>query len=232
MKNKAVVGASILKSIGWLSRTTPDFQAQLLSIAVWKTAKPGMQISRAGDQGGLIGIAQGTVEISAESGHPDTRFLDVATTGFWAGHRPLIGKLRNATVTARTDLIWVLAPQQSVEQLLRDQPEYWRFIVDLCDSAYETAFELVLDQTRQNGLSRVSATLLRLCGCRQGGPSNQKNGSLHMSQTELAAISMMSRNTFGSYLSRLEQLGLIDVSYRSIRIVDADKLRALLSSDE
>ena len=42
----------------------------------------------------------------------------------------------------------------------------------------------------------------------------------------------MTRNTFGSYLSRLEQLGLIDVSYRSIRIVDADKLRALQSVDE
>ena len=232
MKNKAVVGASILKSIGWLSRTTPDFQEQLLSTAVWKTAKPGMEISRTGDQGGLIGVAQGTVEVAADHSHPDTRFLHMATAGFWAGHRPLIGKMRNITLTARTELLWVLVPKHSVEQLLRDQPEYWRFIVDLSDTAFETALELAVDLTRQNGLSRVAVTLLRLCGCRHVSPSSQEDLTLHLSQAELAAICNMTRNTFRAYLSHLEQLSLIDVSYRSIRIVDADKLRALQSVDE
>lgn len=232
MKKKAVVGTSILQSTGWLSRTTPDFQAQLLSFAIWKTAKPGEEISRVGEQGGLIGIAQGAVEVSAESGHPDTRFLHVVHAGFWAGHRPLIGKLRNATLTARTELSWVLVPRQLVQQLLQGQPEYWRFIVDLCDIAYEAALELAIDLTRRNGLLRVSSTLLRLCGRRHGAPSSQNDLIVHLSQAELAAITMMSRNTVGTYLSCLEQLGVIDVSYRSIRIVDAEKLRALLSSDE
>lgn len=232
MKKRIGLGTSLLQSKGWLSRTTPDFQARLLSIAIWKIAKPGMEVSRTGDQGGLIGIAQGTVEVAADHSHPDTRFLHMATAGFWAGHRPLIGKLRNITLTARTELLWVLVPKHSVEQLLRDQPEYWRFIVDLSDTAFEIALALAVDLTRQNGLSRVAVTLLRLCGCRHVSASCQEDLTLHLSQAELAAICNMTRNTFRAYLSHLEQLGLIDVSYRSIRIVDVDKLRALQSVDE
>jgi CRP-like cAMP-binding protein len=216
--------------MGWISRTSSDFQEAILGLLHWKVAEPGVQISRAGDQhGGLVGIAQGIVEISAEIDHPDTRFVHLAGAGFWVGYRPLIGKSRNLTLTARTELLWALAPQRAVEKVLNDNPHYWRHIAELIDLGYETALEAVIDLTRHDGLSRLAATLLRLSGCRHDHPAILGPSELRISQSDLAGISVMSRNTVGAHLSKLVQLGLVEVDYRSIRIIEPDRLRALLS---
>lgn len=227
--SRALAGASFFRSTGWLSQTSPDFQDAILTTLQWKVAEPGEQISRAGDlHGGLLGTAEGVVEVSVEFGHPDTPFVDLAKAGLWVGYRPLLGKSRNITLTARTELLWALSPQSAVEALLDKTPVYWRDIALLGDMAYEVALGAVVDLTRHDGLLRLAASLLRLCNCRTKTPGPGTPLDVQISQSDLAGICVMSRNTVGAHLHNLVQQGLIELDYRHIRIVEPDKLRDLL----
>jgi CRP-like cAMP-binding protein len=230
---RAKAGVSLFRSTGWLAQTSPDFQDALLATLHWKVAEPGTQISRAGDQqGGLVGVAMGIAEVSTDISHPDARFLHFTNGVFWLGYRPILGKPRNITLTARTELLWALAPQHAIEKVLHDHPQYWRHIAELSDLACEATLEVVVDLTRHDGLLRLVATLLRLGGCRY--PDRQASGpqAIQISQHDLAGIAVMSRNTAGTHLSKLAKLGLIEVDYRSIRLLDPDRLRSLIDHHE
>lgn len=230
---RVAAGRTALLERGWLALTPADFQEAVLGLGIWKTARAGTQISRPDDcEAGLIGIAAGIAELSIESGHPDTRLVGLAHVGLWAGYRPLLGKARNAGITAQTDLLWVLVPQRAMERLLREHPQYWRHIAMLCDSAYELAVQIMVDLTRQNGVVRVAATLLRLAGCRQAEIMPRGTQNINLSQADIAAVAVMSRNTAGAYLAELARMGLIDVSYRSVRITDVAGLHRLLDAEE
>jgi len=230
---RVAAGKAALRGRGWLCQTPRAFQDALFGVGMWKTAQPGEEFIHAGDaDGGLFGIAIGTAEVSMEAGHPDARFLHLVHSGYWGGYRPLLGKGRNVTLMAQSDVLWLLVPKRTMERLLHEEPAYWRQIAQIADVGYEITLSIAVDLTRQNGRARVAGTLLRLAGCRFAGAVPCEHAEIRLPQSEIAAISVMARNTLNAYLAELAHMGLIAVSYRSIRIVDPAGLRALLDSEE
>jgi CRP-like cAMP-binding protein len=55
---------------------------------------------------------------------------------------------------------------------------------------------------------------------------------IRLSQSDLAAMAAMSRNTFNAILGELVEKGLVELGYRSIRLLQTGALRAILSADE
>ena len=53
---------------------------------------------------------------------------------------------------------------------------------------------------------------------------------MHVSQEDIAAISNIARTTVISILNQLEEAGLIERSYRRLRISNPDGLRALIQN--
>lgn len=230
---RVAAGQAALRERGWLAQTPPAFQDAMFDIGVWKTARPGEEFIHAGDtDGGMFAIAIGTAEVSMEAGHPDTRFVHLAHAGFWAGYRPLLGRGRNITLVAQTETLWLLVPKQAMERLLNEQPAFWRHIAHMVNVAYEIACSVMVDLTRQNGRTRVVGTLLRMAGCRFEDPKPSDDTEIRVPQSEIAAVSVMSRNTLGTHLAELARMGLIEVNYRSIRIKDARGLRTLMELEE
>jgi CRP-like cAMP-binding protein len=90
----------------------------------------------------------------------------------------------------------------------------------------------MVDLTRHHGRSRVAATLLRLAGCRNASPHDKVPLEIHVPQSEIAALAVMSRNTLGAYVAELAKLGLIEIHYRHIHIIDPSGLRSLLDAEE
>ncbi len=187
----------------------------------------------AGDEtGGLVGIASGTVEVSFEAGHPDTRAIYLGHAGFWSGYKPLLGQRRAISLTARSETLWALVPQQSVERMLAETPEWWRHIATHIDSLCDISNMTLVDLTRQSSEARAVAMLMRLAGCRHIDPPASADLELLISQTDMAAMAVMSRNTFNGIVGRLVDMGLVELGYRSIRILKPAALRDILSREE
>lgn len=119
-----------------------------------------------------------------------------------------------------------------MEQMLAEQPCHWRHILELSDFAYETALQVMVDLTRHNGLVRVAATLLRLAGCRDRDAGPGSDIEIRVPQADIAALAVMSRNTPGAYLGELGERGLVEAGYRTIRILDPARLRAVVEAEE
>jgi CRP-like cAMP-binding protein len=229
----AAEGREALRNRGWLSRCNDTFLEALLDAAIFRRAPIGAEFIRAGDQtGGLFAICRGTAEIAFPSGHPDTRAIHLVHAGFWAGYKGLLGQPRYVTVCARTEVLWALVPQASMERLLAANPAGWRHIAELADELLLVATGAMADLTRQDSRHRAIAALLRLAGCRNEDPPGNPNLEVRLSQSDLAAMSVMSRNTFNAIVGELVEQGLVDLGYRSIRLLDTGALRSIVSADE
>ena len=76
--------------------------------------------------------------------------------------------------------------------------------------------------------SRCIAVLLRLGGCRLSSPPDSRPIEINLSQEDIAFMSNLARTTVGAVLRKLEAMGLLEQSYRRLRILAPDALRAML----
>jgi CRP/FNR family transcriptional regulator, cyclic AMP receptor protein len=225
----AAEGAGVLREVGWLSKTPEPFREAILGHAIWRIATPDAEFIHVGDpDGGLFAVARGLVEVSFV-GHPDTRVINLVHPGFWGGYRPLIGRPRFGAFAARNEVLWALIPRSAVSRLLAENPGWWQHLVSLADDIFQSTAESVVDLTRQKSLQRAAAVLLRLAGVRH--PCLAQPVEIGVSQADVAAMAVMSRGTFSTVLAQLVARGLVDVSYRSIRVLDADRLRAIVDAE-
>jgi CRP/FNR family transcriptional regulator, cyclic AMP receptor protein len=223
----------LLRAEGWLANCPTGMQDGILDSAIIRTAAPGSEFVRGEEvRGGLFAIARGTAEISFPSGHPDTRVIHMVHAGFWGGYKCLIGKPRFLSLTARSDVLWALVPISTLERLLAENPAWWRSVLLMADSMIDTLTAAYGDSTRQDSHVRACATLLRLAGCRYEDPPPGLQPEVRLSQADLAAVAVMSRNTFNGIVGELVEKGHVELGYRSIRILNANALRAIILAEE
>jgi CRP/FNR family transcriptional regulator, cyclic AMP receptor protein len=229
----AARAAEALRRTGWLSTCPPAFQDTLLGVAIIRRAAPGVQFVQSGDDtGGMFAICSGTAEVAFPSGHPDTRAIHLIHAGFWAGYKGLLGQPRHLTVCARTDVVWALVPRTAMHRHLAEHPGSWRHIAELIDQLVSIATSAMADATLQDSRDRAIAALLRLAGCRETDPPGNPEFEIRLSQSDIAAMATMSRNTFNRIVGELVEAGLVDLGYRSIRLLDPGALRAIISDRE
>jgi CRP/FNR family cyclic AMP-dependent transcriptional regulator len=223
----------ILRKQGWLSLCPPEMQEAVLEAAIIRTAENGTEFVRGAEvRGGLFAIARGSAEVRFPSGHPDTRAIHVVHEGWWGGYKCLVGQPRFLTLTARSEVLWALVPLATLERLLAQHPAWWRFILLMVDGMIDTLVVAYSDTTRQSSQVRACATLLRLAGCRHDDPPAGFHPEIRLSQSDLAAMAVMSRNTFNGIVGDLVELGHIELGYRSIRLRNTEALRAIVTADE
>ncbi len=229
----AAEAAQALRSEGWLSRCPSPFREAMLDVAIFRRARQGVEFIHGGTPtGGMFAICSGTAEIAFPSGHPDTRAIHLIQAGFWAGYKGLLGHTRFLTVCARTDVVWALVPQAAVERHLAEHPTGWRQIAELVDQLLLVATSAMADATRQDSRDRAIAVLLRLAGCRDRDPPGRPEFEIRLSQSDIAAMATMSRNTFNGIVGELVETGLVELGYRSIRLLNTSTLRAIIAADE
>lgn len=228
LSRRAMEGAQTLSNYGWLSRCSDDFRAAMLSIAHWRVAEAGSQFIHNGmEKGGMFAIVTGTAEVSLFLGNRNQRMVHIAARGFWGGPRPMLGRVRQVALVARERVEWGFFPQIRIEELLAAHPGWWRHLAELTDDAMILAMQTMSDLSLQDNRKRAAAVLLRTAGCRNGYDMAMEP-VITVSQADLAAMAVMSRNTFNAILSSFGKEGLVEHQYRNIVIVEPDRLRDLV----
>jgi CRP-like cAMP-binding protein len=222
-----------LRTRGWLSHCPEPFREALLDVSIVRSAPLGTEFVHSDvARGGLFAIARGSAEVALISGHPDARAVHLVHSGFWAGYRNLLGRPRFMSLVARSDVVWAHVPMPVLERLLAERPEWWRHILLLADNLSDVLADGFADSTRQDSRVRAAAVLLRLAGCRHADPPEPLIPEIRLSQSDVAAMAVMSRNTFNGIVGELVESRLIELGYRSIRILDPAALRAIVTAEE
>lgn len=133
---------------------------------------------------------------------------------------------------AHEDSVIVHLPSDAVIAVLDAEPVLWRDVAKLGLQRQRLSILLLQNQMLNSVQGRVAATLMSLVhfynGQAQGQGQATEEGDagplLRLSQNDLAAMLGLSRQTINKELGRLVEEGAIDMRYKRIRIVDAERL--------
>jgi CRP/FNR family cyclic AMP-dependent transcriptional regulator len=220
----------IVTGNGWLSLTPPLFQAEVLDRCWLQTFKAGQNIFMAGDPpGGMFGLVSGGLAISIAPGERGPYFAHLARPGTWFGESSAITQQpRRIGLAATRDSQLLHLPLAKISEIVARDPAAWRLFALVTSGHIDMAIGACDDLMIRDHVKRFVAILLRLGGCRYSSPRETSLAEIDLRQEELATLANVARTTAGSILRRLETMGHIQQSYRRIRILAPDTLRAML----
>ena len=216
---------------GWLAASSAQFRREFLALARPRSFACGSVIYRAGDVGrDLFGICSGVVLVECRFTHPDAVLLHMLRPGEWFGTLDWLTERsrRFFSTVARTDVEVLRVPGDEMQALLRRRPEG---AVDLGRNAIwgmDLAMQCAADLLIKDASARCAAGLLRLAGGRwASGPEADLPKEIPASQTELAMLCNVSRNTFSRVVKEFASRRLVTLGYKSLTVNDPVRLRAV-----
>jgi CRP/FNR family transcriptional regulator, cyclic AMP receptor protein len=150
--------------------------------------------------------------------------------GTWFGEAAAFtGQPRRIGVVAARDIKLLHLPLQGIHEIVSREPEAWRLFALVAIGHLDMIIAGCADLMIRDNVKRFIAILLRLGGCRSVTRPGTVPIEVDVNQEDLAAMANMIRTTAGGILRKLEGAGHIDISYRRIRILAPDALRAILA---
>jgi CRP/FNR family transcriptional regulator, cyclic AMP receptor protein len=218
---------------GWFAESLPDFRRDLLELARPKSYAAGSVIFQAGDSGhDVFGVHSGVVTLQSRLTHPDAVLLHMVWPGEWFGTwSVLLGKGRRMSATARTDVNLLRIPGDDLRSLLQRRPQWHAEIARDAVWGTDVAMQIAADLLIHNASARCAAVLLRLAGRRWTGTANAELPvEIPASQSELAMLCNVSRNTFSRVVKDLSSRGLLTLNYRSLTLNEPVRLRDIANT--
>jgi CRP/FNR family cyclic AMP-dependent transcriptional regulator len=177
----------------------------------------------------LLVVVSGCLEISSMSSHGRKYVNALLGPGQVA---PLVRLLEEVPLAydyhAHEDSVIIHLPCDAVIAVLDAEPILWRDVAKLGLQRQRLSIVLLQNQMLNSVHGRVAATLMSLIHFYGGqGNGEDENPLVRLSQNDLAAMLGLSRQTINKELGRLVEEGAIDLSYKRIRIVDAERLQRI-----
>ncbi len=208
----------------WLARVPHDFREDVLAACIPRTLTTGEWLFGMGDDiAGPVGVISGAavleLPVSGETLQPVWLFHP----GEWIGVMAAMhGQQRLATLRALGPTVVAMLPSSALQRLAASHPEGWRLFGMISNQNAIRAQSVGLALMKRDGRARV-ARILQLIS-QSGFADDPAPVPLVLSQGDLAGICGLSRNAFARHAERLQDEGLISLSYRRIEILSPERL--------
>jgi CRP/FNR family transcriptional regulator, cyclic AMP receptor protein len=221
-----------LRSRGWLSLCEAAFAEALLGKCRVHVLEAGDTLFHPGDPStGLYGILSGSVGVSIVVPEFGPTLAHLMLPGAWFGETALVRRVRASGVRATRATRVVFIAMRDTEALVAQDARRWPALALIAvlngQLAMGAAYDLMLRDPQQ----RCAATLLRLGGFRHGVPRPMSPVQLDITQSDLAQMTNLSRNSVGAILRVLKTRDCIDVDYGQLLITNPEKLAQVLTPE-
>jgi CRP/FNR family transcriptional regulator, cyclic AMP receptor protein len=220
----------IVQRQGWLSQTPTAFQCDVLDRCILQDIESGARLFADGvPTNDMYGLVAGQIGVWIAHGRRNPRLVHFLRPGGWFESLPAFaGQGLRVSLSASRGVEVLRLPQQAMREIVALHPEAWRLFA-LVSAGYVRVATLAADDLLiRDHIKRCIAVLLRLGGCRVVTPPSSMPIDVDLNQQGLATLSNLARTTAGQILRTLEDSGQLEVSYRHIRILAPDALRAML----
>jgi CRP/FNR family transcriptional regulator, cyclic AMP receptor protein len=209
----------IMTSAGWLSRQPPDFQKEVLGRSLLRRHQAGKVLYDVDDEGsGVFGLVEGVLEVQL----PNGQIATVGSPGYWIGEAAAFRRApRRAALVARSEVWIYYLPLVEFETLITNA-DHCRSFAHLTIEHLEDALRVIASLMPNDVVARVSGRLLSLSTAQTGA-----GGELTVTQSDLASMCGLSRQSVNKALRRLIDEGALSSRYGKVTVVDPGKLRHL-----
>ncbi|WP_425078305.1 Crp/Fnr family transcriptional regulator [Ruegeria denitrificans] len=211
----------ILTQTEWFGARDSRFQNDLMTVAVHRTFDSGETLYHHGDQAnGIFAVLSGALQITAPADDGREFVLHQDGSGFWIGDLALFsGAKRLVSVVTTQKTRTLFFPGSRVARLVRKNPEYIRDFYALTHENMKTALRIMANLAVTGSEKRLALRLLHL-----DEGTLKSDGWIVVSQEELAEMVAVSQPTLHRHLHHLADLGLVELGYGRLRLVDRRKL--------
>lgn len=214
--------ADLVRRDPWFARLPSPLQARILGSSEPRTFRKGETLIREGEPGRGMGVViDGQVHMLRRLGDAHEVLVDIGGAGIWIGNYGTLtgGAPSIGSVVAATPVRVLFLPLAAFERIVDDEPRYYRLFAENLLDRYAHMFGYLAEAQGLSPEDWVHRRLLDLARVRRAGAPQRRPVSLSLSQSELATLVGFSRQTLAALLARLEARGLIEVRFRSIRVL-------------
>lgn len=216
----------LMESNGWLSRRPMLFREEIIRRSRLKSFEAGQSLYNAGDGlSGMFGLISGQMLIRLP---PADTIISIVAPGQWIGDATaFMREARWVSLTAGSRLHVLHLSQTDFDTMCEVAENCRHFAINTAEALAE-AVTVVANLTQPDSEVRVAQRLLTFMGVH----GEDRLSAFGMSQTDLATMCGLSRQTMSKVLSQLAERGIIRLGYRRIKVVDPTALRNLAINDD
>lgn len=216
----------------WLAGQPTAFTERLVACALLRTYQKKHLIIELDQPGqGLYFLLKGGVDVWVPRLTGELFPVSLVPPFQWFGEFGAItGKKCLAEYSARTASTVLVIPRSAIAALEAESKDYRDALMDLLSFGIRGLLCMGGDLAGHDPELRVISKLVTFPDC-SGDHRDREEHVLPLSQTELAAVSCVSRSTVNLILSKLEKAGIVELGYRRIVVRKRQSLLAALRED-
>lgn len=206
---------------GWFGRLPRPLQDRIVARSRLRAFAKGEYLIRQGEAAqGMHGLLAGRTHHLRQIDEEEEVFLHVSAPGLWVGEYPLLsGEVAIGSVVAAVASRTLFLPKQGFDAIIDEEPRHLTHFARLLAYRFALTFRFLAES---RGLAAEDWLLSRLRGIvdvqRSGSTAEPALDTISISQSELASMVGLSRQTLNGLLGGLVKRGLIEVGFRSIRV--------------
>lgn len=203
----------------WFGALSQELQALIARGASLRYYRKQQAIQREGEPAkGLFAVVEGRVHMRRTIAGDNEILLLIAEPGTWFGEHSLrSGSRVLSTATAETPARLLHLPVAALERIVADEPLHFRAFANLVLARYATLVRYLAEGPNLSAQDWLFMRLRHLVAMRRGAAEDPN--VITVSQSELATMVGVTRQTLGALLAKLEERALIEVGFRSIRVL-------------
>ncbi|MBB1636028.1 CarD family transcriptional regulator [Cupriavidus sp. UME77] len=217
----------VLAADAWFGNLPDMLQRKIIEYGTVRSfSKRALISAQESSPKAMCAVLEGRVRVTRMLADGEESLYHVGNPGFWFGPLALMTNEKTTTaVIADTDARLLVLSRAQFERIVNEDPAAYRYFALLIAQRYAGVLRYISDTKLMAPEARVRARLAELLLLQrplvpQGGPV-----TLKVSQVDLAAMIGVSRQTLNELLKQLEKRGLIEIAFRSIRVMDPERLR-------
>lgn len=182
---------------------------------------------------GLCAVLEGRARLTRTLPTGEERLFHVGEPGFWFGEFSVLGAGRTlVSVIADTDVRVQVLPKAQFDRIAEDQPLFYKAIAMLMAERYGALTRYLAAAHGFAPQERLRARLEEILSLQKHTAPGTGPITLNVSQADLAVMIGVTRQTMNALLRELQRKGLLEISFRRIRVLDPAGLQSALSPEE
>jgi CRP-like cAMP-binding protein len=215
----------LLEHSAWYRNIGPAARAQARRDIIERAIASGALLGHYGEtQHYWFGVLEGMLKLSVNAPDGRTVTLGSQSVGSWFGEGTLLrGHPRQLDITALRRCRVALLPFETFDWLRRTEPTFVEFLLLQVNERLHGCMSSFIAHRLLDSDRLVARALV---GLTHPLPHPSGERCLLISQEELANLATVSRQRCNAALAKLRALGLVQLEYSTVTVVDLPRLQA------
>jgi CRP/FNR family transcriptional regulator, cyclic AMP receptor protein len=214
----------------WYRSLPTELQQRILAASRIRDFDKGEVIALEGAQpAGMSAVVSGEVKLVRQPRPGEESLLFICEPGFWFGEYAVLTNEKTlVSAIAKTRVRLLILPKREFDRIVEEEPRYYRHFAALGLEHAATFLKAFTHASSLEPEARLRGQLAVLSLLKRGEDNADAPVELPYSQSELASIIGVSRQTINQLMQTLAAQGLIEMGFRRVRVLAPEALLASL----